>query len=118
MQEETKDSAKVELHSECVRKFEQAFADKQNMAYAVLQSLNFVVKQSSETTIQAMYEEIRECADVVLNSIRNSDSLGDRTLLSLQCLIKIYFRMAQKENFEQGIEGIKSAIHLKGISLA
>mmetsp|Transcript_40307 Transcript_40307/g.52784 ORF Transcript_40307/g.52784 Transcript_40307/m.52784 type:complete len:111 (-) Transcript_40307:169-501(-) len=36
----------------------------------------------------------------------------------MQCLIKIYFRMAQKVDFEQTIEDIKSTIHLKGINLA
>ena len=36
----------------------------------------------------------------------------------MQCLIKIYFRMAQKVDYEQTIEDIRSTIHLKGINLA
>ena len=36
----------------------------------------------------------------------------------MQCLIKIYFRMAQKVDYEQGIEDIKSTIHIKGMNLA
>lgn len=36
----------------------------------------------------------------------------------MQCLIKIYFRIAQKIDYEQSIEDIKSTIHLQGITLA
>ena len=35
----------------------------------------------------------------------------------MQCLIKIYFRIAQKIDYEQSIEDIKSTIHLQGITL-
>ena len=65
-----------------------------------------------------MNEELRTCSDFILNHIRDSPTIGDRTLLALQCLIKIYFRMAQKVDYEQGIDDIKSTIHLKGINLA
>lgn len=94
MTEETKDPAKEEMLAICTQKYEMAFAEKNNIAYAVLQALNFVVQQSNETTIQAMYQKLQVCSDHVLQTIRNSPALGDRTLLSVQCLIKIYFRMA------------------------
>ena len=54
MQEEPIDAAKQEMLQESVRRYEQAMADKNNIAYAVIQTLNFVVQQSKETTIQAM----------------------------------------------------------------
>lgn len=65
-----------------------------------------------------MNEELSSCSKHILNKIRETSEIGDRTLLSLQCLIKIYFRMAQKVDYDQGIEDIKSTIHLKGINLA
>jgi len=65
-----------------------------------------------------MYNQLHTCADHILSILRATPALGDRTLLSLQCLIKIYFRMAQKVDYEQGIEDIKSTIHLKGLNLA
>ena len=88
------------------------------MPYAVIQALNFCVNQSNETTIQAINEDLNTCSEHILTTIRASSLIGDRTLLSLQCLIKIYFRMAQKIDYEQGIEDIKSTIHLKGLNLA
>ena len=51
-----------------------------------------------------MYAELQTCSEVVLEHVRTADSMGDRTLLSLQCLIKIYFRMSQKVDYEQGID--------------
>ena len=65
-----------------------------------------------------MFEELKSSSEFILSHIRDSPTIGDRTLLALQCLIKIYFRMAQKVDYEQGIDDIKSTIHLKGINLA
>ena len=65
-----------------------------------------------------MYDEVKSCSDVILERVSSSEDMGDRTLLSLQCLIKIYFRMSQKVDYEQGIDDIKSTICLKGINLA
>ena len=65
-----------------------------------------------------MYEQVKTCSALILEHISSSNEMGDRTLLSLQCLNKIYFRMAQKVDFEQGIEDIKSTIYLKGLDLA
>ena len=84
----------------------------------MIQALNFVVNQSRETTTQAMYEELKQMSQHVLNFSRSNPLIGDRTLLALQCLIKIYFRMSQKVDYELGIEDIRSTIHLKGIDLA
>ena len=119
MQEDTvADAAKQEMFNQITAKFDQALADKNNLPYAVTQALNSVVQHSKETTIQAMYAELQTCSEVVLEHVRTADSMGDRTLLSLQCLIKIYFRMSQKVDYEQGIDQIKSTICLKGINLA
>ena len=84
----------------------------------MIQALNFVVHQSRETTTQAMYEELKQMSQHVLDFSRSNAGMGDRTLLALQCLIKIYFRMSQKVDYELGIEDIRSTIHLKGIDLA
>ena len=89
------DAAKEQtVKQEALRKYEQAFQDKSNMAYAVIQALNHVMSQSSDTTIQALYEQLKSCSEFLLDSLQSNPELGDRTLLSLQCLIKIYFRMA------------------------
>ena len=112
------DAALNAVKQETIRKYEQSFADKQNMAYAVIQALNHVINNSSDTTIQALYEQLKSCSDHLLDSMHSNPELGDRTLLSIQCLIKIYFRMAQKVDYEQNISEIKSTIHMKGINLA
>ena len=43
MTEEVKDPAETELFNSCLQKYDSAFADKRNMAYAVIQALNCVV---------------------------------------------------------------------------
>ena len=67
MQQEPMDPARQEMLSECWRRFEIAMADKNNIAYSVIQSFNFVVQQSKESTIQAMQEELTSCSDHILN---------------------------------------------------
>ena len=112
------EAANEQMLQDSLRKYELALADKGSTPYAVIQALNNCLQQSQETTIQALYEELKHCSKHLTDSIRASPTLGDRTLLSLSCLIKIYFRMAQKVDFEQGIDDIKSTIHLKGLNLA
>ena len=74
----------MELKNEVVRKFESALADKNNnLPYAVIQALNFVVNQSRETTTQAMYEELKQMSQHVLDFSRTNPLIGDRTLLAL-----------------------------------
>jgi len=51
MTEVPMDPAVTEMLSVCAQKYEQAYAAQKNKPYAVLQSLNFVVQQSNETTI-------------------------------------------------------------------
>lgn len=94
------DAGKQDMLDECVRKYEQVLSDKSSMPYAMIQALNFCVNSSKATTIQAINSDLKTSAEHILTSIRGSESLGDRTLLSLQCLIKIYFRIAQKIDYE------------------
>ena len=76
------DAAKAALCEESVRKFDAALAEKNNLAYAIIQTLNFVVQQNNESTIQALNEELHMCSEFLLNTIRGSPTIGDRTLLS------------------------------------
>lgn len=111
-------SKNSELEQECVRKYFSALEEKQSMAYAVIQALNHAILQSKETTIQALHEEFNTCADHLLTSIQNHPDFVDRTLLSMRALVRIYFRMASKVDYERKIEEIRTDIFLKGTSFA
>ena len=58
------------------------------------------------------------CADNLLTSIQKDPAFVDRTLLSMRALVRIYFRMAQKVDYERNIKEIRTDIFMKGRSLA
>ena len=82
------------------------------MAHAVISALNQVSKQSKETTVQALYDELRSVSELLLSKIRSHPNTGDRTLLSMRSLMKIYMRMAQRvdQGMGQGIDEIRATI--------
>ena len=85
---------------QCIKKYNQAFTEKQSMAFAVISALNQVIKQSKETTISALLGEFKLCADHLLMTIKNNPDFADRTLLSMRALVRIYQRMAQKVEYQ------------------
>ena len=106
------------IESDCIRKFEKSLKEKHNMAYAVIMALNHVIQNSHETTILQVYQELDKCSQNLLDSIRKDPNLGDRTLLPIRCLIKIFLRISRSVTSDQFIEDIRASIHLKGITLA
>ena len=106
------------IDNDCVRRFRSTFIDKKNMAYAVCMALNLVVQGSREKIVKAIYEEIDRCANVLIEQIKQDPEHGDRTLLPIKSLIKIYKRISRTVSSEQNIEEIRNSIHLRGITLS
>ena len=107
------------IDNDCVRRFRTTFLDKNNMAYSVIMALNLVVQGSREKLVSAMYEEIERCSQLLLTTIKDDPDLGDRTLLPIRALLKIFMRIVMSVSTEESeIEKVRNNIHLKGISFA
>ena len=70
------------------------------------------------STVQAVNEELSVCSENILSAIKEDPEHEDRTMLSLRALLRIYFRMAQKVDYERTISEIRQSIHIKGMDFA
>ena len=67
-----------------------------------------MIRNSKAFTVQAIFEDLSFCEQTVKEVAKLSGILGDRTLLSLKALCKIYFRLAKKVEYEGEIQDIKN----------
>ena len=92
--------------------------DMSNLARAMTLSLNYAIEKSGATTVQSVFDQLEKSKAILLQIARNSGKMGDRTLLSLRALCKIYSILAKKIDYQADMNEVIQQIIQKGVRYA
>ena len=96
----------------------KVYQEKQNIAYAIVQAINFMILNSKATTQGAINLDLEHCTELLTKTATDQKHKSDRTLLPVISLIRIYRRIAQKVNPHLDIKDIMQEIYKNGNKLA